>query len=96
MFSVRLIDTLRSMEGSVLDLGVKVLGAQQFRAYESVLLRAWRASGGSDLQFAEHLRRGDVEILKEEGGYASGRSAGKRAAILEFFVHPFTLVEADV
>lgn len=89
----QLIAALHAREGSVLDRGVRVVGDRRFKSYESVLEHAWRDLGGSDPALAERRRRGDIEVLSEQGGYAGGRDAGKRAAILEYVVHPFDPAE---
>jgi hypothetical protein len=92
-----LIAALHAREGSVLDRGVRVIEDRRFKSYESVLENAWRDLAGSDTALAERRRRGDIEVLSEQGGYAGGRdAAGKRAAILEYVVHPFTPVDSDV
>jgi hypothetical protein len=89
-YSAGLQDALRAREGSVLDLGVKVLGPAHFKSYASVLRRSWRALGGTDAELDDRMRRGDIEILNEQGGYASGRSDGQRASIIEYVVHPWS------
>jgi hypothetical protein len=87
--SDRLIAALRAREGSVLERGVRVLGANRFKSYKSVLEQEWDKIGGTMTQLDERLYRNDIEALSEEGGYSGGRSAGQRAAIIEYVVHHF-------
>lgn len=78
---------LRNREGSVLDMGVRVLGPDRFKSYKKTLYSAFLAADGNAEDFDQRLRVNDIEVLSEEGGYSPGARAGERAVVLEYVVH---------
>lgn len=85
----RLVRQLQEAQGSVLSGGVREVAPRRFKAYESALFSAWARAGGEASDLVEHIRKGDVEVLTEEGGYSGGKMGATRAKIVEFVVHPF-------
>lgn len=91
-----LLAELRRRSGSVLDRHVRQIDSNRFKSYGSVLHDAFVAAGGTESDLTEALRRGDIEVLTEEGGYGGGRGPGEaRARIIEYVVHSWDEMKAN-
>ena len=85
----RLRAELARRAGSVIEQGVRVIAPNRFKSYYATLVSAAIAVGADEASLRDEIRRGEVEVLSEEGGYGGSRGFDRSAgsAIAEYVVH---------